>query len=50
MIRFIDPTTGDEYEVAETKGTVNLAYALGYIPATGEDMDLADAVDAEVTP
>lgn len=45
-IKFIDPSTGEYYDVVPRPETVDLARRLGYLPASSEDMDKVDAVDA----
>jgi hypothetical protein len=45
-IEFIDPDTGEYYKVAPKKATVDAAYKLGFMPASAEDLDRAEAVDA----
>lgn len=44
-IEFVNPDTGEFFKVKPAKVTVDLAYKLGYLPASAEDMDRADAVD-----
>jgi len=44
-IEFLDPDTGESYQVLAAKHTVDAAYKLGFIPATAEAMDRVDAVD-----
>lgn len=44
-IVFIDPSTGETYNVKPAKATVDAAWKCGFIPFTGEDHERSDAID-----
>lgn len=44
-IRFMDPKTGETYDVKPEKHTVAAAWKLGFMPRDLDDFDRAEAVD-----
>lgn len=44
-IEFVDPDTGEYFKVLPQPHTIEAAYKLGFLPASAEDHERADAVE-----